>query len=148
MNLVNHIHPLGSEVVAIAGPEHNSWTADLCSGYFVGEVDCRFYGSRRIILLSDFTFVDSTGHRWFAPRGSVCDGSSIPWLIQRWMGSPLVGLHRFASVVHDVACVEKKMPSTLVHKMYRDACRAAGESKAWALYQGVRFGGPKFTGII
>ncbi len=139
---------LGSEIVAIAGPEPNSWTADESSGYFIGDVECRFLGSRRIVLLKEFTFVDSRGHRWIAPTDSICDGSSIPWLLQRWMGSPLVGLHRYASVIHDVACVQKKMPSVLVHKMYGEACKAAGEPKAWFLYQGVKFGGPKFSGVI
>lgn len=140
------INPLGSEVVAIPGPEPNSWSADLSAGYFIGDVDLRLVGARRAILLADFTFVDGNGVRWEAKAGDEVDGSSIPWLIQRWMGSPWVGLHRFASVTHDVYCVSKQRPSEMVHKMYYDACRAASEPKAWWLYHGILLGGPKFPG--
>lgn len=141
---LNFSHPLGSEVVAVAGPEPNSWSADLGAGYFIGELDVRLVGARRAVLLSDFTFVDSFGVRWEARRGDMLDGSSIPWYVQLIVGSPWVGLHRFASGPHDVFCVKKERPSAQVHRMYYDACRAAGEGRAWWLYAGIRLGGPRF----
>lgn len=138
--------PLGSEVVWIPGPEPGSWTADEDAGYFVGWLILKPYGARRMIVVEDFVFVDSRGIRWVVMAGDVVDGSSIPWFVQLAMGSPWVGLHRFASAIHDRACVEKKMRSSLVHSMYHDGCRAAGAWNANALYQGVRFGGPRFKG--
>lgn len=137
-------HPLGSEVVAVPGPEPDSWSADLSAGYFVGRLRVELVGARRVILLEDFAFVDRYSVRWEAKAGAMLDGSSIPWLIQRWMGSPWVGFHRFASVPHDVFCVEKTRPSSQVHRMYYNACLAAGEPKAWWLYHGIRLGGPRF----
>lgn len=142
----NFLCPLGSEVVWVHGPEPNSFTADEAAGYFLGRAQLDLVGARGAILLCDFTFVDSFGVRWEAPTGAMLDGSSIPWLIQRWMGSPWVGLHRFASIPHDVYCASKERPSKKIHYMYYDACRAAGEQKAWTMYQGIRFGGPDFKG--
>lgn len=139
------LSPLGSDAEVIAGPEHGSYTADRGAGYFVGDLDIRLVGARRFQLLADFTFVGPDGTRWEAKAGDVCDGSSIPWLLQRWVGSPLVGLHRFASVIHDRACITKDRPYQEVHRAYYLACRAAGEPLAWLLGQGVRWGGPRWT---
>lgn len=135
--------PLGSEVVWIHGPEPNSWTADESAGYFVGRLVLMPFGERRMIVLEDFAFVDSRGLRWEVKAGAVVDGSSIPWLLQRWLGSPWVGLHRFGSSIHDDACVRKSMPYQLVHSMYHDACRAAGAANADTLYFGVKHWGPR-----
>ena len=142
--------PLGSEVVAIRGPEPDSWTANLEAGYFVGNVRNEWIGARRIRLLDDFAFVENLGdgkwHRWEALAGDVCDGSSIPWLLQRWAGSPFVGLHRFPSVPHDRACVERTMPSWRVHRMYLKGCLAAGQPYAKVYGRAVILSGPKFSG--
>lgn len=139
--------PLGSEVPAIEGPGPGSWTANRDAGYFVGRVRTDWVGARRVRLVEDFLFVGPDGYHWHARAGDVCDGSSIPWLLQRYMGSPFVGLHRFASVIHDRACIERIRPSAHVHHMYLNACLAAGEPKAWWLGQGVIYGGPRFRGI-
>lgn len=138
------ITPLGSGVVAIAGPEAYSYTADASAGYFVGRLKVELVGERLVQLLEPFAFVEANGRRWEAQPGNECDGSSIPWLLQRWMGSPLVGLHRFAAVLHDRECILKRQPYQDVHRMYYLACRAAGERKAWLLYQGVKWGGPRW----
>jgi hypothetical protein len=140
------VSPLGSEVVCISGPEPGSWTADLDAGYFIGRLKLELIGSRRAIALAPFAFVDSRGLRWELKEGDMLDGSSIPWLLQRWLGGPWEGLHRFASSLHDRGCVEKKRRSELVHLMYYDGCRAAGESKALLLYWGITIGGPRFPG--
>lgn len=138
------LSPLGSDVVAIAGPEPDSYTADRSAGYFVGKLQIELVGPRGFVLLAPFAFVEANGRRWECKAGDQGDGSSIPWLLQRWVGSPLVGLHRFASVIHDRACVEKARPYEVVHHAYYLACRAAGERKAWALGQGVKWGGPRW----
>lgn len=136
-------HQLGSEVVCLAGPEPGSWSADLSAGYFIGKLQLEPVGARSMIVLQDFWFIDSRGMRWVVRAGDQVDGSSIPWLCQRWMGSPWVGLHRFGSAVHDRACVEKKMPYRLVHEMYHDGCRAAGTWNADQLFWGVKHFGPR-----
>jgi len=142
------LSPLGSEVPTLAGPEPESFSADLGAGYFVGSLQVELFGARRVQLLTDFAFVEGPegilGRRWEAQAGTVGDGSSIPWLLQRWVGSPLVGLHRFASVVHDVACIRKARRYQDVHRMYYLACLAAGEPLAWWLGHGVMWGGPRW----
>ncbi|HSY50382.1 MAG TPA: hypothetical protein VLC46_16340 [Thermoanaerobaculia bacterium] len=64
-----------------------------------------------IILDDDFTFVDSTGQRWTAPKGLESDGASvggllglpfIGWLVERVIeGSPLTGPLRVGAIPHD-----------------------------------------------
>jgi hypothetical protein len=139
--------PLGSEVPSVWGPEPYSWSADLGSGYFVGRARVDMVGARRIVLVEDFTFVeameDGSHRRWYVPADAVCDGSSIPWLMQRWMGSPLVGLHRFGSIPHDYYCITKTRSSADVHRMYLKACRASADPLAWFHGNGVIFGGTR-----
>jgi hypothetical protein len=102
--------------------------------------------SRKMILLDDFAFIDNNGVEWLAPRDSVIDGSSIPRFLWTVIGSPFVGLHRRASIIHDVYCVTESAPHKAVHKMYFDACRCDGVSriKANLMHSGIKLGGPKW----
>jgi hypothetical protein len=100
---------------------------------------------RSMKLLEEFAFVDDRGVRWVAPAGSVIDGASIPEML--WSaanGTPYVGDYRRATVLHDVACVERNRPSADVHRMFYDAMITDGVSKARALkmYTAVRLFGP------
>lgn len=115
---------------------------------FIGEADTRMIQGekRKVLLLNDFCFVDSAGFEWLAQKDSIIDGSSIPWFLWSIIGSPFVGLHRLASITHDVYCVSKSQPHEKVHQMYFDACRLNGVSKAKAtlLLSGINLGGPKW----
>lgn len=102
---------------------------------------------RRVRLLEDFSFTDSKGHLWHVPKGTVCDGSSIPRFLWSIIGSPFVGKHRFASIVHDHFCVTKSMPHKQVHRMYFEACVCGGVNKIKArlMLTGIKIGGPKWA---
>lgn len=140
--------------------------------YFIGEVDTRWLHpsaeaiaaykklsfwqklkhnwrglfSRKMQLRNDFTFVDKYGVKWHAFKGDIVDGSSIPRSLWFLFGSPFVGMHRRASVIHDVYCVSKTVPHKQVHQMYEDACIADGvlEAKAKTMHKGIKLGGPKW----
>lgn len=141
--------------------------------YFIGEVDTRWLHptaaeiadykklslwqklkhnwrglfSRKMELLADFAFVDRQNILWEAKKGDVVDGSSIPRSLWFLVGSPLVGMHRRASVIHDVYCVSKSRPHKQTHQMYKDACIADGvfKFKAKSLHKGIKLGGPKWS---
>ncbi len=116
---------------------------------FIGDARLDFikYEPRKVILLDDFAYVDKKGFEWFAPRDSIIDGSSIPFYLWSLIGSPFTGLHRLASIPHDVYCVTKSQPHKKVHQMYEDACRCNGVSsfKANLLHKGIKLGGPKWS---
>ena len=99
---------------------------------------------RRMQLLEDFAFVDPNGTRWLAPTGSIIDGASIPRLLWSAAGSPYTGAYRRASVLHDVACDNRAVPSRLVHRMFYDAmiCDGVGQAQAVEFYTAVRLFGP------
>lgn len=103
------------------------------------------YG-RKMKLVEDFIFVDKYGVIWKAKKDTLIDGSSIPRLFWVLVGSPFVGLHRRASVLHDPACVEQERPHKQVHQMYEDACIADGvlKDKAERMHKFIKLGGPKW----
>jgi len=55
--------------------------------------------------------------------------------------------YRNASVVHDVACVQRNKPWQDVHRMFYEACRdgGVGEQKAKLMYAAVYHFGPKWA---
>jgi hypothetical protein len=101
---------------------------------------------RSMRLLSDLTFRDPRCRDWTAPEGSMVDGASIPRFFWRAIGSPFVGRYRRASVLHDVYCQTQSCPSTLVHRMFREAMRAdgVGRVRAWLMWLAVQCFGPRF----
>jgi hypothetical protein len=117
-------------------------------GHFVGSVKTEWIeANRKMRLLDDFSYVDSKGTTWAAPKGSVVDGASIPQVLWSVVGSPYTGEYRNASVVHDVACVKRDKPWQDVHRMFYEACRAGGvgEQKAKLMYSAVYHFGPKWA---
>ena len=102
---------------------------------------------RRMRLLKNFGYVDPTGKLWIAPVDSVIDGASIPQLFWSVMGGPFEGLYRNASVVHDIACDEKKEDWKDVHRMFFQACLCGGVDsiKASLMYGAVYHFGPRWT---
>ncbi len=102
---------------------------------------------RRMRLLEDFVFVDDNNFRWVAPTGALVDGASIPEGFWNSVGTPYVGDYRRASVLHDVACGEKKQPHTAVHRMFYDAMITDGVPvwTAQQMYTAVRLFGPKWV---
>ena len=101
---------------------------------------------RKMRILEDANFIDSNGKAWPCPATRLVDGASIPRLLWRVEGSPFVGLHREASVPHDIACEDKTEPHELVHQMYYEALIASGVGKFEAArkYLAVATFGPKW----
>jgi len=107
---------------------------------FFGTIDTRWLDDGRTMrLLDDFHFVDSQGIWWSALTESLIDGSSIPRLLWRIEGSPFVGLHRKASVIHDVYCLRRShfvggriIPHEQVHHVYWEMLLEAGVGKVEA----------------
>lgn len=113
---------------------------------FNGEVLTRWLSKREMELLAHFSFTDDNGVLWSAPKGVTIDGSSIPRIFWVLIGSPFVGNHRRASIIHDVYCVTRSRPHKQVHKMYYDACRADGVNvvKAKLMYWALKVGAPRW----
>ena len=101
---------------------------------------------RKVRLLADFVYVPPKGRVWPAPKGSIVDGSSIPAILWTVATSPWVGLHRNASIVHDVFCVSRARAAQTTHDMYFYACRAAGMSykNAYLMWKAIDVGGPRW----
>lgn len=112
-----------------------------------GAVETRWLeDGRRMVLTSDYKYVDALSVEWHAPRGSVVDGASIPRFLWSSIGGPFAGKYRKASVVHDVACDAQERTWDQVHRMFYDACRCSGVSpfKARLMYAAVYHFGPRW----
>jgi hypothetical protein len=117
-------------------------------GKFEGEVSAVWLSKgRNMLLLHDFSYWDSQGKKWFASKGSIIDGASVPWFFRRVF--PIyVGRYRRATVLHDVYCESKTRSSATVHKMFYEAMRCDHTSlvSSIILWVAVRFFGPQFKG--
>lgn len=121
--------------------------------HFEGQVETRWLmdaqEDRRMEILRQFAFVDSTGYRWTARPGDVVDGASIPEVVwSNIVGTPFVGDYRRASVVHDVACDRREKTSKDAHRMFYEAMLADGvpQMRAQVFYTAVRLFGPQWDG--
>jgi hypothetical protein len=101
---------------------------------------------RRMRLIEPFAYVDPAGERWEAPSRSIVDGASIPRAFWAIVGGPFEGRYRDASVIHDVACVERKQPWEAVHRTFYEACLCGGVEpwRAKTLYAAVYHFGPRW----
>lgn len=127
--------------VANAAANPNGW------GRFTGTVVARWHDDgRSMTLVEPFGYVDPHDVHWPAPAGAVVDGASIPRPFWSLIGGPFEGRFRNASVVHDVACVERSRDWRDVHRMFHDACRCGGVGAALAntMYYAVWHFGPRW----
>ncbi len=101
---------------------------------------------RKMKLLHDFAFIDFDSVKWAVPNGWIVDGASIPKVFLSIIGTPFVGNYRKASIVHDYYCDVKTATWQAVHRMFYDACIAAGvgEIKAKLMYAGLYVGAPRW----
>jgi len=116
-------------------------------GKFVGRVVAEWNPDGRTMTLREpFGYVDPDGLAWSAPKGSQVDGASIPRVAWTLIGGPFEGQYRSASVIHDVACVERKQSWRKVHRVFYTAMRAAGvsETQAKIMYAAVFHFGPRW----
>ena len=116
-------------------------------GAFEGQVLASWHDDgRTMTLLEPFAYVDPATARWLAPQGSEVNGASIPQAFWSVIGGPFAGRFRNASVVHDVACVERAAAWEDVHWMFYEACRCGGVgvAKAKLMYYAVWQFGPRW----
>jgi hypothetical protein len=79
----------------------------------------KFYGSvittwlddgRHMKLMQPFSFTDQRNVKWEVPAGAIVDGASIPQAVWTFVGGPLEGKYRKASVLHDWYCDRRTRP--------------------------------------
>ena len=117
-------------------------------GHFIGDVVAKWSpDGRNMVLTQPFVYVDPEGVRWEAPLDSVIDGASIPQFAWSIIGGPFEGKYRAASVIHDVACVNRSRPWATVHRAFYTAMLASGAARAQAkvMYAAVYHFGPRWA---
>lgn len=92
-------------------------------------------------------YVDPTGYRWKAPRGTITDGASIPTACLSFVGDRRDARWRGAALMHDAYCGRanstgdsyRKATWQRVNRMFYDACLAGGtpRMKASLMYSAV-----------
>lgn len=116
-------------------------------GNYIGTINTQWLpDGRRMRILELFTYIDPNGVEWPAPAGSIVDGASIPQWAWSIMGGPFEGKYRDASVIHDVACDQKKHSWEATHMAFYTAMRASGVDslKARIMYGAVYHCGPRW----
>ena len=116
-------------------------------GRYEGTVQAEWLpGGRTMRLLKPFHYLTPDGQRWTAPAQAVVDGASIPQFAWSIIGGPFEGKYREASVIHDVACDEKKRPWEEVHETFYYGMLASGVDRIIAkiMYAAVYHGGPRW----
>ena len=115
---------------------------------FIVTADWLLSDSRSMRLTRNVAFVDPDGKVWRAGKNRVVDGLSSPRILWR-IQPPFVGKAREGSVIHDIACKDKKHPSKEVHWVFWNAMRARRMHKVCAFLRwfSVRVGGPRFKGL-
>jgi hypothetical protein len=98
---------------------------------------------RTATLLAPIEYHRPDGSDWPVPEGATLDGASIPRLFWTLIGGPFEGKYRDASIVHDHFCVTHARSWEQTHRMFHDAMRCSGVSRAKAgvmFYAVYRFG--------
>ncbi len=117
-------------------------------GTYSGAVQTEWLSDgRQMKLLNDFIFEDPNGLKWKAPKGSIVDGASIPTFAWSFIGAPFSGEYRDASVIHDIACQQKKRTWEVVHLAFYYAMRASDVNvlQAKIMYAAVYHFGPRWA---
>ena len=102
---------------------HTTGRGEDCTGKVLAEF---LEDGRKMKLLADYTYTDPDSTSWLAPSGAEIDGASIPPFLWPFIGGPYEGKYRKASVVHDVACDEKKRNWRDTHRMFHNAMLCSG----------------------
>lgn len=116
-------------------------------GKYSGQIRTEWLKDGRLMkILEDFQFEDPDGVTWVVSKGSVTDGASIPLIAWSFVGGPYSGKYRNASVVHDIACQQKKRTWQAVHKAFYYAMRVSGVDaiKSKIMYAAVYHFGPRW----
>jgi hypothetical protein len=144
---------LASAIVVVASiPQPVS--AQSCRGpygCFSGPIQTEWHpNGRDMKILTTVTYTDPNGMAWTVPSGSVVDGASIPAVLRPFVGEPLNGTYRDASVFHDVACQTRERTWEVTHLAFYYAMLASNVSsrRAKIMYSGVYHFGPRWQAAI
>lgn len=116
-------------------------------GEYIGKVVAEWMpGGREMKLTEDFSYRDPKGKVWLARGGSIVDGASIPQIAWSLIGGPFEGQYREASVIHDVACQDRKDSWENVHETFYFGMLASGVGsvRAKIMYGAVYHFGPRW----
>jgi Protein of unknown function (DUF1353) len=119
-------------------------------GKYVGEPIVKFLDDGRLLqLMARFSFVDRQSLSWDVPVGAQVDGASIPRFLWTFVGGPLEGRYRNASIIHDWYCCNRTRSWESVHSVFYEAMLVSGVPTVQAniMYAGVRYGGPKWPSM-
>lgn len=81
---------------------------------------------RRFRLLRDLVYTDSSGRRWFVPKGQVINRKKIPRCIRRWVADPFCAKMRRATAVMSYHATIRRFTSADVYRMFGEAMRTDG----------------------
>jgi hypothetical protein len=126
--------------LVVEEPKKLPWYKRATSLFFDWDAD------REMLLLEDFHYEDDNGFIWTARTGDVVDGASIPRVFWKVIGSPLIGKYRRSSVIHDVLCQRKEIPSKKVHELFCEMMKIDGVApiKKKLMCFAVKKFGPRF----
>jgi len=116
-------------------------------GAFDGPIDARLDpGGRKLTLLAPAGFTDPLRVHWPVPAGAVVDGASIPRPFWSFIGGPLEGRYRDASVIHDHYCDTRARTWKDTHGVFYYGMRArdVGQVQAKVMYYAVYHFGPRW----
>jgi tetratricopeptide (TPR) repeat protein len=114
------------------------------------------HGALKELVDESLTFVDSSGVKWIAPKGTLTDGASVPRLALTITNGQWDAQFLKAAVVHDAYCQQdndtrnpdqwRKQSWKVVHKMFYEASIAGGTSQLLAnlMYAAVLLAGPRW----
>ena len=115
------------------------------------------HGALKELVDESLTFLDSSGVKWVAPKGTLTDGASVPRLALPITNGQWDVKFLKAAVVHDAYCQEdnetrspdqyRKKPWKAVHRMFYEACIAGGTSPLLAkiMFAAVWLAGPRWN---
>lgn len=116
--------------------------------HYIGTVKVRWLDDGPgMVLLNDFSFVDSRSVRWTAPRGAQIDGASIPKPFWSIIGTPFTGKYRDASVIHDFHTDAEVGYWRDVHRVFYEGMLTSGvpRRKAKTMYAAVFYFGKRWA---
>lgn len=79
-----------------------------------------------MMMIEPFMYQDDRGLNWYAPKGAIINGASIPRKLWSIMGSPFTGDYRNASIIHDVYCNSKERSFERTHQVFCEMMRDLG----------------------
>ena len=116
-------------------------------GQYVGNLNTRWQDDgKHMILLADYSYVDSSELEWPVPVNAMVDGASIPRFLWTAIGGPFEGKYRAASVIHDWYCDVRTRTWMAVDRMFFEAMLTSGvdTTLAKAMFYAVWVGGPRW----